>query len=232
MGNTNIYYAFISYQRKDEEIAKKLQHTLEYYKMPDELVLKNPNLREGVRPIFVDMTELGDEPFLSQAIEKALKSSLFLVVVCSHSSAHSKWVNKEVQYFIQHNRIKRIIPFIVEGLPNAKNADDECCVPALKKLIKERELLGINTCELGYDAAAVKVVSRMFRLKFSSLWNRYEQEKEKEHNALMEQYNRLMIAQSRYVAEKAMAIANEDSYLARLLAIDVLPQILDNPNRP
>ena len=52
---------------------------------------KTALLIKGARPIFVDMTELGDEPFLSQAIEKALKSSLFLAVVCSHSSAHSKW---------------------------------------------------------------------------------------------------------------------------------------------
>ena len=156
------YMAFISYQREDEVIAKKLQHTLEFYKLPIAVVEKKPELKEGIRPIFVDMTELGDEPFLKPAIEDALKGSQFLIVICSPKSAKSKWVNKEVQYFVNLKRTKRIIPFIVEGSPNAKDREEECCTKLMIKLLGERELLGININEMGFDAAAVKVVSRMF----------------------------------------------------------------------
>ena len=77
MKNDREYFAFISYQRKDEAMAKRLQHTLEYYKLPVAVIEKEPELKDGVRPIFVDMTELGDEPFLTEAIEKALKGSRF-----------------------------------------------------------------------------------------------------------------------------------------------------------
>ena len=232
MKNDREYFAFISYQRKDEAIAKRLQHTLEYYKLPVAVIEKEPELKDGVRPIFVDMTELGDEPFLTEAIEKAMKGSRFLIVVCSPRSAKSKWVNKEVQYFIKLKRTKRIVPFIIEGVPNADVESEECCTPLMQKLLGKRELLGINVNEMGFDAAAVKVVSRMFRISFRSLWNRYEKDKEEEQRKIKEQNDRLQIAQSRFVAEKAINLAKTDSYLARRLAVEVLPKELDNPDRP
>ena len=233
IGMKNRYIAFISYQRQDETLAKRLQHTLEYYKLPVAVIEKEPSLKDGVRPIFVDMTELGDEPFLKPAIEQALKDSRFLIVICSPRSAQSKWVNKEVQYFLRLKRTKRIIPFIVEGNPNAINTTIECCTPLLKKLLGQRELLGININEMGFDAAAVKVVSRMFHVKFSSLWNRYEKEKEEEQQKLKEQNDRLLIAQSRFLAEKANdLIESGDSYLARIIALEALPLSNENPNRP
>lgn len=37
---------------------------------------------------------------------------------------------------------------------------------------------------------------------------------------------------SRFVAEKAIALANEDSYAARLLLMEILPENLDNPDKP
>lgn len=228
----NEYLAFISYQRKDEAIAKRLQHTLEFYNLPLAVVEKEPELKDGIRPIFVDMTELGDEPFLKPAIEKALKKSRFLIVICSPKSAKSKWVNKEVQYFIRLKRTKQIIPFIIEGAPNAQE-DEECCTPLMQRLLGKRELLGININEMGFDAAAVKVVSRMFHIGFRTLWNRYEKEKEEEQRKLKEQNDRLLIAQSRFIAEKANDLIDKgDSFLARLLALEALPKDLDNPDRP
>ena len=227
------YFAFISYQRKDESMAKKLQHTLEYYKLPIAVIEKEPALKDGVRPVFVDMTELGDEPFLKPAIEKALKGSRFLIVICSPRSAKSKWVNKEIEYFISLKRTRRIIPFIIEGSPYATDENIMCCTPLLKNLFKERELLGININEMGFDAAAVKVVSRMFRVKFSILWNRYEKEKEEARRKLKEQNDRLLAAQSRFVAEKAVKLTEEgNAYTAQRITVEVLPKKLRNQNRP
>ena len=42
----------------------------------------------------------------------------------------------------------------------------------------------------------------------------------------------MLVNQSRFVAEKALAIAEEDSYLARKLAVEVLPKDLKRPDRP
>ena len=43
---------------------------------------------------------------------------------------------------------------------------------------------------------------------------------------------KMLANHSRFVAEKALAIAEEDSYLARKLAVDVLPKDLKHPDRP
>ena len=43
---------------------------------------------------------------------------------------------------------------------------------------------------------------------------------------------KMLVNQSRFVAEKALAIAEEDSYLARKLAVEVLPKNLMHPDRP
>ena len=42
----------------------------------------------------------------------------------------------------------------------------------------------------------------------------------------------MLVNQSRFVAEKALAIAEEHSYLARKLAVEVLPKDLMHPDRP
>ena len=38
------YYAFISYNREDKKEAKRLQHALEYYRLPNHLRQWNPEL--------------------------------------------------------------------------------------------------------------------------------------------------------------------------------------------
>ena len=48
----------------------------------------------------------------------------------------------------------------------------------------------------------------------------------------MKRREKMVANQSRFVAEKAMAIAEEDSYLARKLAVEVLPKDLKHPDRP
>jgi len=167
------YFAFISYKREDEKWAKWLQRKLEYYKLPSSVRKANPDLPEKIRPIFKDTTDL--EPgVLAQKIQDALNSSKFLIVICSPRSANSVWVSKEVQSFIDSGRADHIIPFIIGGTPNATDPKDECFPESLRHLAGEQELLGANINEMGRDAAAIKVVARMFDLRFDTLWQRFE----------------------------------------------------------
>ena len=46
------YYAFISYKREDKKEAKRLQHALEYYRLPNYLRQENTELPKFVRPVF------------------------------------------------------------------------------------------------------------------------------------------------------------------------------------
>lgn len=170
------YYAFISYQRKDEEWADRLRNKLEHYRLPLSVRKQDASLPKEIRPIFRDALELAGG-VLAKEIETALQQSKYLIVICSPNSAKSPWVNKEIQTFIDLGREDRIIPFIIDGTPFSDNEETECFPPALRSLKGEKELLGVNINELSRDAAAIKVVARMFSLKFDTLWQRYERER-------------------------------------------------------
>lgn len=172
------YYAFISYQRKDEEWAERLRNKLEHYRLPSSVRKQDTSLPKEIRPIFRDALELAGG-VLAKEIETALQNSKYLIVICSPNSAKSPWVNNEIQTFINLGREEKIVPFIIDGTPFSDNEETECFPPALRSLKGEKELLGININEVSRDAAAIKVVARMFGLKFDTLWQRYEREKKK-----------------------------------------------------
>lgn len=53
------YFAFISYCREDEHIAKWLQRKLETYRLPSKIKKENTNLPRRIVPVFRDTTDLG-----------------------------------------------------------------------------------------------------------------------------------------------------------------------------
>lgn len=171
------YYAFISYKREDEKWAKWLQHKLEHYRFPTNLNGRT-DLPKNIRPTFRDVTDLSPEP-LEQAINNALRNSEWLIVVCSPRSAKSPWVCKEAQTFIDLGRADHIIPFVIEGIPFSNDPNTECYPEALLNLTGSKELLAANIKEMGRDAAVVKVVARMFGLRFDTLWQRYKREQKR-----------------------------------------------------
>lgn len=174
--NEFIYFAFISYKREDEKWAKWLQKKLESYSLPTAIRKKKPELPNKIRPVFRDQSELAGGN-LKTEIEKGLNGSKYLIVICSPRSAKSPWVSKEVQHFINQGREEYIIPFIIGGTPNATNSEEECFPEGLRQLTGEKEILGININEMGREAAVIKVIARMFNLRFDSLWQRFEKEK-------------------------------------------------------
>ena len=188
------------------------------------------------------------------------------------------------------------------------------------KLTDNNELLAANINEMGRDAAAIKVIARMFNLRFDALWQRYEREQrrkrwiwivvamiiallglciggyfvqqnrtiskqktqlenaanrlradsltlanhvlriqndslqlvrkndsiQKQKDSLLltnillaDERNNVLIAnwnmmenQSKVVAEKALSLVESNSFLARKLALAVLPKDLKRPDRP
>lgn len=175
MAQDKEYFAFISYQREDEKWAKWLQHKLEHYHIPTNVRKENPSLPQSIRPVFKDTSELA-AGVLADEIHEALENSKYLIVICSPRAAQSIWVGKEVQTFIDMGRSDKIIPFVIGGKPFSENPEEECFPSTLLNLPKEQELLGVNINEMGRDAAVIKVVARMFDLKFDTLWQRYERE--------------------------------------------------------
>ena len=220
------YFAFISYKSEDVEWATWLQHELEHYHLPASFNGRT-DVPQELRPVFRDIDELSAGN-LPEQIKKALVNSQNLIVICSPQAAKSPWVNQEVETFISLGKTDQIYPFIVEG-----NSPSEFFPPALLKLPKNKERLGGDVSKKGRDAAFVKVVAGMLEVGFDSLWNRYEKEKAEEERKQREQRDNLLRVQSRFLAEKANALIDEgDSYTARLLALEALPQNMEYPNRP
>ena len=254
------YFAFISYQRQDEDWAKWLTDQLEHYHLPLTLNGRD-DLPKDLRPIFRDIDELAAGN-LPQQIHQALENSKNLIVICSPNSAKSPWVNKEIETFIGMGKLDNIFPFIIDGVAFSKNEDEECLPEALRKLSDDKERLGANVkeykdgpqrlckdCPLpkdsrndkkqgdindkGRDAAVVKIVAGMLGIGFDTLWQRYEKEKAEEERRVKEQKDNLQKVQSRFLAEKILPLIEDGNlHTARLLALEALPKKFDPLDRP
>lgn len=173
------YIAFISYSTTDEKWAKWLWHKLEYYYVPSNLRKEHPELPKHLRPVFWYKQDLSGTG-LENALHKELDASGYLIVICSPSSAKSDWVNKEVLRFVELGRQDKIIPLIVAGSPNARNANEECFPPALRNLPKEQELRGIDVRRKeGKQHALVDVIATLLGVRFNDLWQRHKRHRKK-----------------------------------------------------
>lgn len=239
MAENKEYYAFISYKREDEKWAKWLQDKLEHYRFPTNLNGRT-DLPKNIRPTFRDVTDL-KPGLLAEEINNALHNSQWLIVVCSPRAAKSPWVCKEAQTFINLGRADHIIPFVIEGNPFSNDTATECYPDSIRNLTGRKELLAANINEMGRDAAVIKVVARMFNLRFDTLWQRHEREKRRRRNWIFailslfvlaviavathiwNQNINLKRAISRAAAEKSTQLLDQnDSYLACRIAIDAL----------
>ncbi|MBO5557051.1 MAG: toll/interleukin-1 receptor domain-containing protein [Oscillospiraceae bacterium] len=167
-----VYDAFISYSHRDLKWARWVQRRLETFHSPREL--SGPTGKRRLR-VFRDQTDLtGVE--LQMALQKELRASRFLIVICSPSSAASRWVDGEVRTFQELGRSEQIIPFIVEGEPESDDAAMECYVPALRS-IDDRHALGANVQEIGKNKAFLKLMAIVLDVRFNRLVDREKQRK-------------------------------------------------------
>lgn len=173
------YYAFISYQRKDEKWAKWLQRKLENYKLPVTNAKDSSDKKPRyIRPVFRDKTDLTAGP-LPDMLKEALNQSRYLIVICSPNAVQSPWVNDEINTFVNVDRTNCIIPFIVDGQPYSDDKSKECFPDALKAIPKEQEPIGVSISEVGKKRAFIRTVTYMLGVKFDVLWNRYERQRRK-----------------------------------------------------
>ncbi|MDH3641483.1 MAG: toll/interleukin-1 receptor domain-containing protein, partial [Gammaproteobacteria bacterium] len=119
------YEAFISYSHDDEKSASWIHRTLEGFRVPERLVAELGLASNRFLPVFRDKDELSSSADLSDTLLAALRTSRCLIVVCSPSSAKSRWVNEEVAAFQAQGRGDRVFCVIVAGDPG----DPSSCFP-------------------------------------------------------------------------------------------------------
>jgi tetratricopeptide (TPR) repeat protein len=125
------YKAFISYNHRDAHWARWLHKAIETYKIPSKVSAGR------LAPVFLDRAELSASVDLSATVRAALEESEHLIVICSPSSAQSRWVNQEIEQFIALGRRDRIHCLVVAGNPGSwadesLPASEHCFPPALK----------------------------------------------------------------------------------------------------
>ena len=170
------YYAFISYNHRDEKVAKWLQSRLEHYKLPS-VARKEIGEDVKIRPVFRYVSDLG-VAVLREKLREELDASKYLIVVCSPHSAKPNvkgehWVNDEVGHFIELGRKDRIIPVIVDGEPG--DAERECFCPALA----EAEISGVDFQKEKKGICIQKIVAKLLDLRPDILIQRYREEQRK-----------------------------------------------------
>lgn len=169
------YFAFISYSHKNKCWAKRLHKKLETYRLPNTIIKQSDrSLPKRLKPVFKDDTDISAGGMLKSNLIEKLRESKFLIVICSPKSAQSHYVNDEIQEFININNEnkERIIPFIINGLPDSGDPLVNCYPPAL-----DTSILGANVNELGRHKAFLKVLSKILELDFDELYKRHKRRK-------------------------------------------------------
>ncbi|MGB6539063.1 MAG: toll/interleukin-1 receptor domain-containing protein, partial [Xanthobacteraceae bacterium] len=102
------YDAFISYSHsQDKPIAAALQSAIQK--------LGKPWYHRRALRLFRDDTSLSATPHLWPTIEQALGQSGYFLLLASPEAAASKWVNKEVSYWIENNSIDTLLIGLTDG---------------------------------------------------------------------------------------------------------------------
>ena len=103
-----MYNAFISYSHAaDGRLAPALQSGLQRF--------AKPWYRLRALHIFRDQTNLSVNPSLWSSIQAALDQSEWFIVLASPEAAASKWVDREIEYWLKQRPLERILLVLTEG---------------------------------------------------------------------------------------------------------------------
>jgi tetratricopeptide (TPR) repeat protein len=187
----------LSYSHRDGKWGTWLHKSLESYRPPKQIVgtvtARGP-VPKRLTPIFRDREELASATDLGTLLNEALRQSACQIVICSPSSARSKWVNEEILAFKRLGREDRIFALIVGGEPNASDdpahAEEECFPPALRyKLGPDGNLSSERTEPIAADArpgkdgrtnAKLKLIAGVLGVGFDGLRQREQRRRQRQ----------------------------------------------------
>ncbi|HHP7234291.1 MAG TPA: toll/interleukin-1 receptor domain-containing protein [Desulfobacterales bacterium] len=102
------YNAFISYSHAvDGKLVPAIQNTLHR--------LAKPIFKLRALKVFRDQTDLSVSPHLWSDIEAALSDSKYLILMASPEAANSKWVRRELEYWLLHKGRESLLIAVTDG---------------------------------------------------------------------------------------------------------------------
>lgn len=175
-------FAFISYSRKDVEVAKYLQNRIEKYVYQKDHVAEcnRPEDEERVRPVFLDLTDLSAQirDFTSE-LKENLEASRYLIVICSPNSAKSPSVQTEIEHFLatHNNNADLIVPVYVDSVLSGMH-------PQIDKILSTRNCPIFVTGKgdaghVGRKYCFYHLMEFLLKVDFDKLYNRYEEYKKR-----------------------------------------------------
>ncbi|NND83339.1 MAG: TIR domain-containing protein [Gammaproteobacteria bacterium] len=213
------YKAFISYSQLDKKWARKLQHALENYRVPAGVLAEFDTDKQKFGRVFRDDEDMSASESLGAALEGALDDSETLVVLCSPNSAKSAWVDMEVRRFKSTEGAK-YFAVIVDGTPNATNADEECFPPALKVKVDEQgeltdtpdEPMAPDWRKDGLRKLTARLVAGILGVSFDELWNR-EQRRTRKLRTLTALASLTLVTSVAYISISTLRAQNNEAAL-------------------
>ena len=103
-----VYQAFISYSHAaDGKLSPAIQSALHHF-------AKGWYQLRAIR-VFRDKTNLSVNPGLWGAIEQALSSAEYFLLLASPRAAQSPWVQREVEWWIAHKSVEKLLIVLTDG---------------------------------------------------------------------------------------------------------------------
>lgn len=103
------YQAFLSYSHDpDERLAESLQSSLSRF--------ATPWYRLSTMRIFRDKTSLSANPGLWHSIEQALRESEWFLLLACPSSAKSRWVQQEIEWWLRNRSVEKLLIGLTDGV--------------------------------------------------------------------------------------------------------------------
>ena len=170
--DTEKYYAFISYSRKDLDVAMAICQRLESFRYPSRVEARyRPGNSRYVRDIFLDRTSLGfSQGNFHEEIRQALARSRYLIVICSRHSAvpneeglHN--VNDEISYFLsQHgNDYGLVVPVLLDQVKTPPDLPPGIDLEAMRG--RNIPICFRESREMGIDGAVAGILCYLFHMK-------------------------------------------------------------------
>lgn len=98
---------------------------MDKFRTPRNLLDDENTIPVKLHPIFRDRTDLSGGGVLTELVYDALAESDTLIVLCSPAAVASKWVDKEVQEFLNSGRQNKIFPVISPDAPLSADVETE-----------------------------------------------------------------------------------------------------------
>jgi hypothetical protein len=101
------YDAFLSYSRRDRDLAERLQRALERFAKPW-------NRARSLR-VYRDVSSLSPQAGLWDSIVRGLERSEWFVLLASPAAAQSDWVDREVRWWLEHRSLDTLLVVVADG---------------------------------------------------------------------------------------------------------------------